>query len=213
MIPTSAEAEHMKRLRRSALRGRAARTCCLFALFAVLLLGAARLPVALGTHETGTTFVQGLFETTNEPFDVAIDGEGFFQVIDPTTNDVLYTRVGKLALSSNGILVSDGANTRRVIQPQISIPSDVSGLIITAHGEVWTQRRGQTEFLQIGQLQTVRFRNQGGLLAAGENLYRQTPSSGAPVVDRPGTNGLGTLNQNMLEQLPIRLAKGEPRHE
>ena len=160
------------------------------------------LALGLGSRVQGTQmmFDQGSFQTTNNPFDLAIDGEGFFQVIDPTSNNFLYTRAGNFTVNSNGVLVIGSSNTGRVVQPQISIPIDTTGIVISSEGNVSIQQYGQTQFSQVGQLQMAKFLNNEGLLAMGENLYQETLSSGAAIFGQPGTNGLGTIQQNMLEQ-------------
>jgi flagellar basal-body rod protein FlgG len=106
------------------------------------------LALGLGTRVQGTQvmFDQGTFQITNNPYDLAIDGDGFFQVIDPTTNNFLYTRAGNFTINSNGILVIGSSNTGRVIQPQISIPIDTTGIVISSEGNVSIQQYGQTQF-------------------------------------------------------------------
>lgn len=160
------------------------------------------LEIGLGTRVQGTQmmFDQGPFQITNNPYDMAIDGEGFFQVIDPTTNNFLYTRAGNFSVNSNGILVVGSSNTGRMVQPQISIPINATGIVISAEGNVSIQQFGQTQFQQVGQLQMAKFLNPQGLLPMGENLYQETLSSGAAIFGQPGTNGLGTIQQNALEQ-------------
>lgn len=157
--------------------------------------------IGLGTRVQGTQtiFDQGPIEVTNNPYDLAIDGIGFFQVIDPTTNNFIYTRAGNFAVNSNGILVIGSSNTGRVVQPQISIPVDTVAMVVSAEGNVSIQQFGQTQFSQIGQLQLAKFLNQQGLLQIGENLYQQTLASGEAVFGAPGTDGLGTIHQNALE--------------
>jgi flagellar basal-body rod protein FlgG len=150
-------------------------------------------------------FSQGEFDQTNNPLDLAINGHGFFQVIDPTTNNFLYTRSGNFTINSNGILVIGSASTGRVVQPQISIPIDTTGIVISAEGNVSIQQFGQTQFSQVGQLQMAKFLNPEGLLKLGENLYEETLASGAAIFGQPGTNGLGTLQQNMLERSNVDL--------
>ncbi len=158
--------------------------------------------LGLGTRVQGTQtiFDQGAFEITNNPFDMAIDGNGFFQVIDPTTNNFLYTRAGNFGINSNGLLVVGSAQTGRLVQPQISLPIDTQGILVSAEGNVSIQQFGQTQFSQIGQLQLAKFMNPEGLLKMGENLYQETLSSGAAIFGQPGTNGLGTLQQQALER-------------
>ena len=160
------------------------------------------LAIGLGTHVQGTQtlFDQGAFDITNNPYDIAIQGEGFFQVIDPTTNNFMYTRAGNFSVNSNGLLCVGSSNTGRLLQPQISIPVDTTGMVISAEGNVSIQQFGQTQFSQIGQLQLAKFLNPEGMLKMGENLFQETLSSGAAIFGQPGTNGLGTLLQNQLER-------------
>ncbi len=163
--------------------------------------------VGLGTRvqSTQSLFDQGQFEITNNTLDLAIDGDGFFQVIDPTTNNFLYTRAGNFALNSNGLLVIGSAETGRLVQPQISLPIDVEAVVVSAEGNVSIQQWGQTQLSQIGQLQLAKFINPAGLLKVGENLYQETLASGAAIFGQPGTNGLGTLRQNALERSNVNL--------
>lgn len=152
-----------------------------------------------------TDFSQGPLETTKRELDLAIDGDGFFQVIDPSSNEFLYTRAGSFAFSSNGLLVIGSATTGRIVQPQISIPIDATAIIISAEGNVSIQQFGQAQFSQIGQLQLARFLNPKGLKKMGEHLYKETLASGAAIFGQPGTNGAGTLRQNTLELSNVNL--------
>lgn len=163
--------------------------------------------VGLGTRvqSTQTLFDQGEIEITNEPLDIAISGHGFFQVIDPTTNNFLYTRAGNFAVNSNGLLVIGSSQTGRLVQPQISLPIDEQAVVVSAEGNVSIQQFGQTQFSQIGQLQLAKFLNPAGLLKVGENLYQETLASGAAIFGQPGANGLGTLQQNALERSNVKL--------
>lgn len=145
-------------------------------------------------------FSQGALQETGRPLDVAIEGEGFFQLIDPSTDLFVYTRTGNFAVNSNGVLVIGSASTGRVVQPQISIPIDTTGILISAEGNVSIQQFGQTQFSQAGQLQMSKFLNPQGLVKLGENLYQETLASGAAIFGKPGSNGLGTLRQKALER-------------
>lgn len=158
--------------------------------------------VGLGTRTQGTQldFTQGTFNLTNNPLDLAIEGDGFFQVIDPTTNNFLYTRAGNFSVNSNGLLVVGSAQTGRLVQPQISLPITTQGIVVSAEGNVSIQQFGQTQFTQVGQLQLAKFMNPQGLLQMGENLFQETLSSGAAIFGQAGTNGLGTIRQGQLEQ-------------
>jgi flagellar basal-body rod protein FlgG len=145
-------------------------------------------------------FSQGLHKATSRPLDLAIEGEGFFQVIDPSTNNFLYTRSGNFAVNANGLLVIGSSSTGRLLQPQIAIPIDVTGVAISAEGNVSIQQFGQQQFSQVGQIQLAKFMNPQGLLALGEELYQETLASGAAIYGQPALNGLGTLKQHALEQ-------------
>jgi flagellar basal-body rod protein FlgG len=121
-------------------------------------------------------------------------------VIDPDTNDFLYTRAGNFGVNSNGLLVIGSSATGRLVQPQISLPVDCTGIVISAEGNVSIEQFGQTLYSQIGQLQLAKFLNPQGLVKLGENLYRDSLSSGSATFGQPGTNGLGRLRQQSLER-------------
>jgi flagellar basal-body rod protein FlgG len=157
--------------------------------------------VGLGTRvqSTEADFSQGNFNQSTNPYDIAIDGRGFLQVNDPNSGQIVYTRAGNLSVNANGQLVVGSAQTGRVVQPPISIPQDTTGIIIGSNGQVQIQQFNNTTFSTVGQLQMANFINPEGLLALGENLYQYTTASGSPLVGNPGTNGLGTIQQSMLE--------------
>ena len=157
--------------------------------------------VGLGSRvqSTQTDFGTGAFVQTNNPFDVAIEGKGFFQVTD-TDGTPVYTRAGNFSVNANNQLVIGSANTGRVLNPPVTIPIDATGVTIGSDGQVFVQQAGQTNFSQAGQIQLVNFINPEGLLKLGENLYRDTPASGAGTPQTPGTQGLGRLRQSALEQ-------------
>lgn len=147
-----------------------------------------------------TDFGQGPLVETGRPLDLAIEGDGFFQVIDPDTNDFLYTRAGNFGVNSNGLLVIGSSATGRLVQPQISLPVDCTGIVISPEGNVSIEQWGQTQYSQIGQLQLAKFLNPQGLVKLSENLYRETLSSGGATFGQPGTNGLGRIRQQALER-------------
>lgn len=159
--------------------------------------------IGLGSRVSSiqTDFNQGAFRETNKPLDVLIEGRGFLQVLDPATNETLYTRAGNLSLNANGQLVVGSASTGRIIQPPISITAqDVTNISIDSSGQVLVKTAGQIQAQQAGQIQLASFPNAEGLLKKGENLYAETLSSG-PVVQGniPGTNGTGAIRSGMLE--------------
>ena len=153
--------------------------------------------VGLGARPAavGKIFGQGDFQSTNNPLDVAIEGDGFFQITLPN-GDVNYTRSGAFKIDEAGNLVtSDGYQ----LTPAIPIPADATGITIAADGNVSVKQPGSTSASQVGQIQLARFPNPAGLRAKGKNLFEETDSSGAATLGTPGETGLGTLAQNFLE--------------
>lgn len=143
----------------------------------------------------GKIFGQGDFQSTNNPLDVAIEGDGFFQITLPN-GDTGYTRSGAFKIDENGVLVnSDGYQ----LTPSITLPADTIGVTIAADGNVSVKQPGSTAAAQVGQIQIARFPNPAGLRAQGRNLFQETDSSGAATLGTPGETGLGTLAQNFLE--------------
>lgn len=157
--------------------------------------------IGLGTRVSSiqTNFQQGAFELTGNNLDVAIEGPGFFQVQDPVTQDVVYTRTGNFSINANGQLVLGSASTGRVLQPPITIPPDATNISIQADGSVLVRQPGSTAASNQGQLQIASFVNPEGLLKLGENLFQPTDASGTENLQNPGTSGLGQLKQGALE--------------
>ena len=159
------------------------------------------LAIGLGTRvqSTQTDFRQGAFSNTNNPFDVAISGPGFFAVIDPNTGQQIYTRAGNFSVNANGALVIGSANDGRVVQPQVTLPQDTIAMAISNTGVVSVQQASNNTFNQVGQILLSRFINPEGLLKLGENLYSETLASGTATQGIPGQSGLGTMQQSALE--------------
>ncbi|HEX5656810.1 MAG TPA: flagellar basal-body rod protein FlgG [Polyangiales bacterium] len=155
------------------------------------------LQVGLGvrTAATQTMHIQGSLQQTGNSLDLAIEGNGFFQVQRPN-GDIAYTRSGNLRADSDGRLVtSDGY----AIEPNINIPADATAITISTTGLVSVTQPGQAQSQEVGQLQLANFANPGGLLSTGRNLYAPTAASGIAVVGNPGEEGVGTLSQGFLE--------------
>lgn len=144
-------------------------------------------------------FKQGPIEKSGGELDVAIQGRGFFRVIDPSTNETLYTRSGNFSVNANGGLVIASASVGRLLDPQIQIPQDAMQIQISSDGNVLVQQPGNQQLQQVGKLELTQFINPEGLLKMGENLYKQTDASGQPQNGTPGLEGLGTLQQGFLE--------------
>lgn len=157
------------------------------------------LQIGSGTRVSGVTkiFTTGSLVNTQNPLDVAVEGDGFFQVTLPN-GELRYTRDGGLRLNAQGNLVtSDGF----LISPQISIPSQAVSISIGADGTISVTNAGATNTSTVlGQLTLVRFQNPAGLSAEGRNLFSESASSGAPIIATPGQNGVGLTRQGFLER-------------
>jgi len=138
---------------------------------------------------------QGDLQTTSNPYDVAINGPGYFRIQMPDGTDA-YTRAGNFALSPEGQLVNQQGY---VVQPGIAIPTTAIAVAINAQGQVQATLPGQTAPQTVGQLELTRFPNDAGLKAEGNNLFTETTSSGSPQSGVPGSTGYGTIQQGFLE--------------
>lgn len=157
------------------------------------------LQVGLGTKVVSTEMLQtqGDAVNTGNPLDVMIQGQGFFQVQLPS-GQIAYTRDGSFHLDQNRTLVTADGNQ---LQPTITIPADALTINIGSDGTVSVTEPGQTQATQVGNIQLAMFPNPGGLSGLGGNLFIPTTSSGQAVVGTPGgADGLGTVQQGMLEQ-------------
>jgi flagellar basal-body rod protein FlgG len=156
---------------------------------------AAGLQVGLGTRPGATEVIQtqGDFATTGNPLDISIQGGGFFQVLLPN-GQTGYTRAGSFHVDAQGAMVT-------ALQPAVTIPADATNVTIGADGTVSVTQPGQTQASQVGSIQTALFVNPGGLNSVGNNIYLATTASGDAIVGSPGgAEGLGALQQGMLEQ-------------
>ncbi|HHA3413182.1 TPA: flagellar basal-body rod protein FlgG [Salmonella enterica subsp. enterica serovar Muenchen] len=163
-----------------------------------LQLGTGVRPVA-----TERIHSQGSLAQTNNTKDVAIQGSGFIQILMPD-GTTAYTRDGSFQFDQNGQLVTSSGYP---IQPTITIPQDAKTLTIGNDGIVSVTVSGQAMPQQVGQLTLCTFVNESGLESVGENLYRETQSSGAPNESTPGTNGAGTLKQGYVEASNVNVAE------
>ena len=159
--------------------------------------------VGLGSRAVATQrlFSQGDFQQTENPLDLVIEGDGFFQVsrADGTT---AYTRAGAFKKDGNGRLVtSDGA----ILTPNIVIPADARNITIGQDGTVSVTVAGNNSASTLGTIQLAQFVNPGGLLSVGKNLFTPTAASGSAVTGNPGNNGLGTLSQGFLELANVKV--------
>jgi len=138
---------------------------------------------------------QGSLTRTDNQYDLAIDGRGFFQVLMPS-GETSYTRAGNFSVNDQGQLVTqDGYQ----VQPAITIPNDAVAVSISKTGQVQVTQAGQTVPQVVGVMELATFMNDGGLKALGSNLYQETAASGAPTTGVPGDTGIGTLVQGYTE--------------
>lgn len=159
----------------------------------------AGLQIGLGTRPAATEVIQtqGAFASTGNPFDLSIQGAGFFQVLLPN-GQTGYTRAGSFHPDAQGAIVTADGNP---LQPAVTIPADAISVTIGSDGTVSVTQPGQTQASQVGTIQTALFVNPGGLNSVGNNTYLATTASGEPVIGTPGgAEGLGALQQGMLEQ-------------
>ena len=160
------------------------------------------LGVKVGSSEK--IFTQGNLVQTGNPLDVAIQGDGFFQVTMPD-GTTAYTRDGSFKKDANGALVTaDGY----FVQPQVTIPSNAQQISVGADGTVTALVPGSQQPQQLGQIQLARFVNPAGLSpVTGGNLYTQTAASGAPTVSAAGLNGTGSLQSGYLENSNVQVVQ------
>jgi len=144
-------------------------------------------------------FKQGAFQQTGNSLDVAIEGDGFFQVTDPFTQQIVYTRAGNFSVNANGDVVLGSASTGRLLEPAINIPQDATDITIGSDGQVFVRIPGQTQLQSAGQIQLAKFINPEGLLKIGENLFAENQAAGTAFISNPGQDGVGVLRQNALE--------------
>lgn len=138
---------------------------------------------------------QGAMDVTDNQLDIAINGDGFFQV-QMADGTVAYTRDGGFQVNGDGLLVTKEGYQ---LNPGITIPQDATQVTINAAGEIWVKVGTQTDETNLGQLNLAKFINPAGLEAMGKNLYRQTVASGTPTEGVPSSEGFGQLEQGVLE--------------
>lgn len=138
---------------------------------------------------------QGTLTQTENPFDLAIQGKGYF-LVDLPSGETAYTRAGSFQLSADGELVTTEGYT---VQPGLVIPNDATKVTINESGEVIVSQQGSPTPTNVGQLSIVVFPNEAGLEAIGNNLLLETAASGAPISGVPGESGFGTILQGFLE--------------
>lgn len=163
------------------------------------------LQIGTGVRAVATEriFTQGNLQQTGNRLDVAIQGQGFFQVLLPD-GTTAYTRDGSFQLNSQGQLVTSSGFA---VQPAITFPPNATTITIARDGTVSVTVPGSAAPVQVGSLQLVGFVNPAGLQSIGENLYVETAASGTPNPNTPGTNGLGLLSQGYVETSNVNVVE------
>jgi flagellar basal-body rod protein FlgG len=147
------------------------------------------------TAAVDQVFTEGELDNTGNPLDVAVQGNGFFQVSMPD-GSIAYTRDGSFRTDQNGRVVTlDGY----AVLPGINIPQNAQNITIGPDGTVSVQVGNQVQPTQVGQFQLMNFLNPAGLQPVGQNLYKQTQASGSPQSGIAGQNGFGSIAQGFLE--------------
>jgi len=157
----------------------------------------------LGVRVSGIqkNFLQGSLKETGNTYDIAIEGNGFFQINTPQ-GEIAYSRNGTFKLDNEGTMV-DGQGYP--LEPEISIPSDLVNISIAQDGTVSGQDATTGDITTLGQITLVNFINPSGLAPQGSSLYLATEVSGDPIEETPGLEGMGTLRQGMIEGSNVQL--------
>lgn len=158
----------------------------------------------MGTIVSGNSksFTQGELKATESPLDIAIRGNGFFEVLMPDGSSA-YTRNGSLKVTGDGVL---GTASGYELKQRIEIPTDITDVVIDAQGKVTGHSANDNAVVELGQIELASFSNPEGLQPIGEHLYQATEKAGLPAMSRPGEDGLGTLAQGYLESSNVKLA-------
>jgi flagellar basal-body rod protein FlgG len=163
------------------------------------------LEVGLGTRAVATArnFSAGNLRNTGGPMDLAIQGDGFFQIALPD-GTTAYTRAGTLHLDAEGLVVTAEGYA---LEPQITIPSDSVSVMVSRDGIVSVRVSGQSDTQQVGTIELAKFSNAAGLRPIGGNLFAATTASGEPETGAPGTDSRGTLVQGFVEDSNVSVVE------
>lgn len=164
------------------------------------------LQLGLGTRAASNEviFTQGNFTATENPLDLVIQGNGFFQVRLPS-GDLAYTRAGSFHLDRDGNVVTANGDP---LEPAITVPPDALTITVSSDGTVSFTQPGQTAAQLGGQIQLATFQNPAGLNSLGRNLFTPTDASGDAIIGAPGgQEGIGTLLQGYLEDSNVSIVQ------
>ncbi len=151
-----------------------------------------------------TDFRQGRLKKTGHLLDIAIDGKGFFQVVNSRTGETIYTRAGNLSVNSNGDLTvgryeASVGYDGLLIEPSITVPQDATSVFINPMGVVSVKQPGGTTMSEIGQILLASFINPQGLQRLGGKFFGETDFSGSVIQGNPGQESFGVIRQGHLE--------------
>ncbi len=152
---------------------------------------------------TARNFSQGNLQQTSNSLDLAINGQGFFQITQPD-GTVGYTRDGSFQVDAQGQMVNANGNP---LSPAITIPANAQNVTVAQDGTVSATVPGSTTPQQLGQIQLASFINPAGLDPKGGNLFTETAASGNPQTGNAGANGLGVLNQGFVETSNVNVVE------
>lgn len=163
------------------------------------------LQLGTGVRVTATTkeHTQGDMKVTEQSLDMAIDGKGFFQVENPD-GEIYYTRNGEFQLNDDGDIVTPNGD---LLEPNINVPEDATSITIGRDGTVSAVINNEADAQELGQIDLANFVNPRGLEAIGQNLFRETQASGDPIIGEAGIDGLGTIEQGMLEGSNVEIVE------
>ncbi|HWU03200.1 MAG TPA: flagellar basal-body rod protein FlgG [Novosphingobium sp.] len=159
------------------------------------------LGTGVGMQSTSRIDAQGSLNNTGNAYDLAIQGNGYFQIMLPSGQPA-YTRAGNFTLSAQGQLVTSQGY---VVQPAITVPSGTTSVTVASDGTVSAMVQGNTAAQQIGQITIASFANPTGLQELGDNMVQETNASGPAQIGTPGTAGRGTLSQGSLEASNVNI--------
>jgi len=162
-----------------------------------------QLGTGVRTVATEKIHTQGNIQQTGNSLDIAVNGRGFFQILMPS-GDIAYTRDGSFKLDSTGQIVTNGGYP---LEPAMTVPQGASSITIGNDGTVSVLEPGNATPNVIGNIQLADFINPTGLEPIGENLYRESVSSGAPIVGTPGEDGIGKVVQGSLETSNVNVVE------
>lgn len=162
-----------------------------------------RLGVGTAISGAGKIFTQGDLKKTDAPLDVAVRGQGFFEVVLPD-GSYGYTRSGSFQINKDGFLTTADGN---VLKASVQIPSDTKEIVVQPDGHVLASVPGEKNMVALGQIELANFVNPSGLNPLGDNLYQPTENSGHVTYGKPADTGFGSLSQGFVESSNVKLVE------